>query len=63
VDAGGKGYEASLTDIRGHVLERKTGTGRIEYAFAPARYGAGVYFLRLRVGNHAPQIKRYVVAP
>jgi hypothetical protein len=62
-DAGHQTYEAALTDIRGRVLERKTGTGRIAYEFAPSRYGAGVYFLRLRVGSHAPQIKRYVVAP
>lgn len=63
VDAGSHAYEAVLTDIHGRVLERKSGTGRIEYAFAPSRYGAGVYFLRLRVGDHAPQVRRYVVAP
>jgi len=62
-DAGDKTYDAALTDIRGRVLERKSGTGRIEYEFAASRYGAGVYFLRLRVGGHAPKIKRYVVAP
>lgn len=62
-DAGNSTYEALLTDIRGRVVERKTGTGRIQYEFNPSRYGAGVYFLRLRVGHHAPQLKRYVVAP
>jgi hypothetical protein len=62
-DAGIGTYEASLRDIRGKVLERKSGTGRIEYEFAASRYGAGVYFLSLRVAGHAPRIKRYVVAP
>ncbi len=62
-DAGGKPYEAVMTDVHGRVVERKAGIGLVDHEFKISGYRPGVYFLRLRVGNHAPQIKRYVVAP
>ncbi len=55
-------YEAKLADVRGRILSRKSGVGRIEYEFDRTGLRAGVYFLSVKIGKAPAKVRRYLVA-
>lgn len=58
-----KPYVARLTDVRGRLIETKTGKGAEQVRFEKSHLGPGVYFLSVKVGKEAPAVRRYLVSP
>lgn len=56
-------YEAKVTDIHGRVIFQKSGEGKIDHRFDQSSLKPGVYFMTVRIGKSAPQVKRYALLP
>lgn len=56
-------YEAKVTDMQGRVHFRKSGEGKVDHRFDQSALRPGVYFMSVRIGKAAPQVRRYALLP
>lgn len=63
ISASENGYEVAVLNLQGKIFHRQSGFGRTSYDYPQENLNSGVYFLKVRIGNNPPQIKRYVILP